>query len=236
MKFVQGRFIQRIKRTQSIESFRFQLQERLDFIPGQFIQVLFDKEEPGNKDLNKYLSFSSSPGKEYIEVTKRLSQSSFSEKLRNLKPGDSLMFKGPLGRCVIKPEYKKIGFLIGGIGITPVISILEEISLAAKDTDAVLIYSNRSEQDVPFKEDLDKWNQQPGVRIVYTMTDVLPENKGYIYGRIDKSIVQEQMPDIKQRVVFLFGPPGMVKAMHEVCLQIGVNEDNLRIENFIGYS
>ena len=77
--------------------------------------------------MNKYLSFSSSPTNDYIEVTKRLSDSVFSQKLKALKPSDEVLLKGPSGNCVLKEEYKKIGFLIGGIGITPVISMIEYI-------------------------------------------------------------------------------------------------------------
>ena len=99
MKTVRGKLVERIKRTPSIESFRFLLEEKVDFIPGQFLQVIFDENDLNNRELNKYLSFSSSPAKGYIEVTKRLSQSQFSEKLRGLQYGTKVLFKAPMGKC-----------------------------------------------------------------------------------------------------------------------------------------
>ena len=124
METIRARLIETIDRAPGTRSFRLLPEKHIDFLPGQFLQVIFD---PGNKDLNKYLSFSSSPTKEYIEFTKRLSSSAFSEKLRSLKINVQVLLKAPLGSCVFKEEYRKIAFLIGGIGITPVISILEYI-------------------------------------------------------------------------------------------------------------
>ena len=60
MKEMRVRLIERIKRTKTIESFRFQSKEKIDFIPGQYCQVIFDEAKRENKDLNKYLSMSSS--------------------------------------------------------------------------------------------------------------------------------------------------------------------------------
>jgi ferredoxin-NADP reductase len=79
MKEVKVKFIEKIKRTPSVTSFRFLPAEKIDFIPGQFLQIIFDEKNRGNKDLNKYLSFSCSPQRDYIEITKRLSESEFSE-------------------------------------------------------------------------------------------------------------------------------------------------------------
>ena len=79
---------ERVARTPSVESFRFDLPEKLHFSPGQFGQVIFDPGERKNRDLNKYLSFSSAPERDYVEVTKRLSDSEFSRRLRSLRPGD----------------------------------------------------------------------------------------------------------------------------------------------------
>ena len=58
-KLVKAKVSAKIKRTPTIESIRFRLQESMDFIPGQFLQLIFDETNLDNRDLNKYLSFSS---------------------------------------------------------------------------------------------------------------------------------------------------------------------------------
>lgn len=228
--------IDRIKRTPTIESFRFASAEKIDFSPGQFLQVIFDEKDRNNKELNKYLSFSSAPGKDYIEVTKRLSESLFSQRLRGLKAGDEVYIKAPFGNCVFKDEYQKIGFLIGGIGITPVISILEYIVGKKLSTDAVLLYSNRTEADIAFRQVLDYWQESnKNIKISYTITECQPKDSSCEFGRIDKNLALEKIKDYKERIFFIFGPPKMVEAMQALCIEVGCDRGNIKTENFVGY-
>jgi len=104
METYDARLVQRIIRTPTIESFRFLPDKKIDFIPGQFLQVIFDEKNPDNKELNKYLSFSSDPAREYIEITKRLSESSFSQKLKELKTSDEILLKAPPRREISIPD------------------------------------------------------------------------------------------------------------------------------------
>jgi ferredoxin-NADP reductase len=236
MRELRARLIERIRRTDTVESFRFAPAEKLDFIAGQFMQVILDERSRDNKELNKYLSFSSSPMRAYIEFTKRLSQSVFSQRLRALKPGDEVLLKAPLGACVFKAEYPKIGFLIGGIGITPVISIIEYITEKKIGTDTVLFYSNRNEADIAFRAELDQWQaRNKKLKIFYLVTDCPPKEESCIYGRIDKNILQQKVPSFTERTIFIFGPPKMVEAMSALCIEVGCSKDNLKTESFIGY-
>lgn len=233
IKILKAKSTGRIKRTSSVESFRFLPQENVDFAPGQFLQVIFDE---NNKEVNKYLSFSSSPTKEYIEVTKRLSDSEFSKKLNNLKEGEEVLLKVSLGNCVFKDDYKKIAFLVGGIGITPVISIMEYIAEKKLNTDVVLFYSNKTEEDIAFKKELDNWQRSSNnINIIYTLTDCQPKDKNCLSGRINKDLLMEKVKDLDERVLFIFGPPRMVEAMKNLCLDLGCKKEDLKTESFIGY-
>ena len=227
---------ERIKRTQTVESFRFCAKEKINFVPGQFLQLIFDEENRDNKELNKYLSFSSLPSKNYLEVTKRISDSNFSQRLKNLKIGDELLLKAPLGNCVFNPEYEKIGFLIGGIGITPVISIIGYIVDEKLNTDAILLYSNRREEDIAFKGELDHWRSvNYNIKVIYTVTDCPPKDSRCIFGRINKELISQNAPDFRERIFFIFGPPKMVNAMNNLCLELGCPKENIKTESFIGY-
>lgn len=227
---------ERIKRTQTVESFRFCAKEKINFVPGQFLQLIFDEENRDNKELNKYLSFSSLPSKNYLEVTKRISDSNFSQRLKNLKIGDELLLKAPLGNCVFNPEYEKIGFLIGGIGITPVISIIGYIVDEKLNTDAILLYSNRREEDIAFKGELDHWRSvNYNIKVIYTVTDCPPKDSRCIFGRINKELISQNAPDFKERIFFIFGPPKMVNAMNNLCLELGCIQEKIKTESFIGY-
>jgi len=219
-----------------VDSFRFHPLEEIEFIPGQFLEVIFDVENKKNSELNKFLSFSCAPGREYIEVTKRLSNSIFSERLRRLKAGDEVLIKAPLGECVLKETDKEIGFLIGGIGITPVISILEYIIDNDLKTDVCLFYSNRQEEEIAFKKELNLWqNRNSHIKVFYTVTDRQPSDKNCIFGRIDKNLIMERDNNFNKRAVFIFGSPKMVEAMKSLCIEAGTAYSQIRTEKFLGY-
>ncbi|MDD5154958.1 MAG: FAD-dependent oxidoreductase [Candidatus Omnitrophica bacterium] len=236
MKEIKARLIQRIKRTPTVESFRFLPEEKLNFIPGQFTRLIFDGENRENKELNKYLSFSCSPGKEYVEVTKRLSSSAFSSRLKGLKIGGEVSLAPPSGNCIFKDDYKNIGFLIGGIGITPVISIIEHVINRKLETDIVLVYSNRTDEEIAFKQELDRWRSlNDKLKIFYMVTDCEPKDNTCIHGMITKDLVKEKICDMNKRIFFIFGPAGMVEAMKVLSFELGCDKESVKSETFVGY-
>lgn len=236
MKEIRVKFIERIKRTPTVASFRFQPLEPLDFLPGQFLQIVFDEANRGNKELNKYLSFSSSPTKPYVEVTKRLSQSAFTSRLNSLVTGDQILIKAPMGTCVFDPSYQKIGFLIGGIGITPVISILEYIIAKELHTEVHVVYSNRTDDEIAFRQELDAWQaKHANIKVSYTLTECQPKDNTCLFGAIDQNLLYTHVCDLTERVIFIFGPPRMVEAMRQLSFDLGCAADRVKVENFVGY-
>ena len=236
MSEFKAKLIDEIQRIPSIKSFRFEAESKIDFLPGQFLFVMFDRGNPKNRQLNKYLSFCSSPLKNYFEVTKKLSQSDFSKRLNNLKIGDELSFQGPMGNCIFKEEFGKIVFLIGGIGITPVISMIEYIVEKKLNTNAVLIYSNRMPEEMAFKKELDQWRHEAkNIRIIYIITDCKVPDPECIEGRIDKTVLAQKVDDLKERINYIFGPPAMVRAMKQLCIECGCDKNRIMAENFVGY-
>lgn len=234
IRLLKGKLIERIKRTYSIESFRVELEDKVDFLPGQFLQVIFDKDNLNNRDLNKYLSLSCSPTKNYIEFTKRLSDSLFSQKLNSLKPGDFLDVKAPLGQCIFSNE-KDIVFLIGGIGITPVISIVDYLVEKNLSTKVTVFYSNRTEDDIAFKKELDVWQSTGKISLFYTVTDCQPKDKNCLLGTINQELIARHITCLTERTFFIYGPPKMVEAMTSLCLAMGCVKDKIKKEVFIGY-
>jgi len=236
MKDVKGKLIERIKRTDSVESFRFSTEEKIDFMPGQFLQVVLDRQDRSNKALNKYLSFSSGPQKDYIEVTKKLTDSEFSNRLKNLRQGEEVLFKAPMGKCIFKDEYNQVGFLVGGIGITPVISILEHIADNKIDTDVCLFYSNWTKKDIAFKEQLDAWSRDNGnIKVLHMVESCEFDEEGYFAGRINEEFIKNRACDFEKRMCFIFGPPAMVNSMKDICLKLDIPKERLLTESFIGY-
>lgn len=230
MNIYNVKLIQKIIRTKLATSFR--LIPEIDFLPGQFMQILFDENDEFNAEMNKFISFSCAPGKNYIEFTKKLSESNFSKKLMALEQGDTFKIKAPLGETVYYDNQKKIAFLIGGIGITPAISIIEHIFVNNINTNVILLYSNRTVDDIAFKPELDKWNAVENINVFYRVGEGKTDANTSI-GKIDDDFVKSIISDLKSTTFYSFGPPRMVDAMVDLCNRIGC--EKIITETFMGY-
>lgn len=223
-----------IKRTHNVKSFRFGRRDNVDFKPGQFF---FATIRVDGREATKHFSFSNSPTeKGHIEFTKKLTDSDFSKALDRLKVGDWARLKMPLGSFTFEGKYKKIGFLSGGIGITPIRSICKYIVDKKIDTDMILLYGNRTVNDIVFKEDFDIMQKgHSGFKVVHILSEAGAEWPGRT-GHIDGKVIREEIPDFTERRFYICGPPTMVEAMKKILLdELSVAKENIITENFTGY-
>ena len=194
------------------------------------------------RGLTRVFTIVSAPEEDTLSFTTRYfddTSSSFKRALFRMQPGDRLWAYGPspiFDYFRALDADKEYVLLIGGIGITPVISILEYIVKKDLNTDVCLLYSNRSKDDIAFGQEIDIWSKgNPRIKVFYTITDQEPKDQRYYFGRIDKQFLMKNIPDFKERIFFIFGPPKMVSAMENICNEAGCNKEMIKAENFVGY-
>jgi ferredoxin-NADP reductase len=126
--------------------------------------------------------------------------------------------------------------LAGGIGITPFRSICKyctDMRLTAKIT---LLYGNRSESDIVFKKELEEMEKQnENLKVVFMLNEASSRWKG-VTGVIDAELVKKEVPDYKERVFYVCGPPPMVQAMEKLIRDLGLPQTQLRLEAFTGHT
>ncbi|OPY21259.1 MAG: Sulfhydrogenase 1 subunit gamma [Methanomethylovorans sp. PtaU1.Bin093] len=232
MKF-EERTIDIIKRTHDVKSFRFKRPEGFDYKPGQYILVSLEVE---GKSITKAFSLSSSPTeKDHIEFTKKLTGHPFSNVLDNMKTGDSAVISGPFGKMTFEGEYAKVALLSGGIGITPMISICRYCTDLHLDADIMLIYSNKTENDLAFREELDEMmHNNSNLKVVYTLTRASESWTG-CRERICENMVVREIPDYRERHFLICGPPEMVRSMEEMLTAMKIQKDMVKKEALAGY-
>jgi glycine betaine catabolism B len=226
-----------IDRVPGVKSFRFTRQDGFYFKPGQWFFVHLDIE---GEERKKPFSFSSSPTEEgYVEFTKKLTSSDFSKKLNDLSRGDKVKLKMPFGNLTFEGGKDKIALLSGGIGITPFRSICKYATDKGIETDIKLLYGSADPDNIIFREDLDLMQKQnPSLRVIHTVTSSDAARLGWkgCSGYIDENMIKDQIPDFNERVFFVCGPPGMVSCLVEMLKSsLGMPEDKIRVENFVGY-
>jgi len=226
-----------IQRTHNVKSFRFRIEEEVDFKPGQFFFVTIKID---GAERTKHFSFSNSPTeKGYVEFTKRITDSEFSQALERLKVGNWARLKMPYGSFTFGGEYEKIVFLSGGIGITPIRSICKFATDSILPTDMVLLYGNNREEDIIFRQDLDSMQSvNKNLSIVYTLTSSDIDKKIWKgrTGYINDNMIKEEIPDYAERIFYICGPPRMVESLINILRnKLGIQEDKIKTENFVGY-
>ena len=222
-----------ISQADDVKSFRFPRPTDFVYKPGQFIVITIRSKE---HTLTKHFSFSSSPTeKDVIEFTKKLTGHEFSNALDALTVGDWTAIDGPYGNFTFEGEYEKVGMLSGGIGITPLRSMCKYCTDMKLGTSIVLLYGNRTEENIVFREDLEQMQRQnKNLRVVFTLDEPSEGWSGEI-GRISVDMLKRMVPDFAKRVFYTCGPPGMVHAMSRLLTHFKIHEQQIRTESFAGY-
>ncbi len=225
-----------IPRTPTVKSFHFPIRAKnVRYLPGQFffLTIKIRREEATHP-----FSFSSSPtDKGYIEFTKRITQSDFSQALNAMRPGAWGRLRGPFGEFTLPRQQRQLAFLSGGIGITPLRSMFRYI--AAKDLpyDIIMLYGNSGFAEICFREELEALTAaHPNLRVVHVLvgSDV-PPGWWCKVGLINKDLVAELVPDYKERLFYVSGPPRMVMALEEQLVALGMPRRQIRRDSFTGY-
>ncbi len=170
--------------------------------------------------------------KEYIEFTKKITNSAFSQLLDRLKGGEWADINGPRGKFVLE-DIKKTCFLSGGIGITPIHSICQYCTDMKLDTDIILLYGNEEKRDIVFQSDFERMvENNPNIKVVHILNNLPANWKGHS-GYITTDIIQKEISGFQERMFYICGPPKMVDAMLELLKDLDVKK--IKIEKFPGY-
>jgi hypothetical protein len=126
--------------------------------------------------------------------------------------------------------------LAGGIGITPFMSMIRyatEISLKSRIT---LIYSCKTQDDIPFYEDLLKLEiLNPRFKVAFYISDgvINKLHRGKIFtGNINKKIISNITTTQSPLTSFICGPPPFMETMKQNLLDLGMEDSDIILEGF----
>jgi predicted ferric reductase len=166
-------------------------------------------------------------GRELRLTSKKLGD--FTKELPNIKVGTQVLIDGPHGVFTEKLITKdKLLFIAGGIGITPIRSMLE--SLGNRFPDKVLLYSNKTPADTVLGGEILDLSEKYGFKAVNIYSDEKVD--GAEFGRLDKDMLAKLVPDIASRDIFLCGPPPMMIALRNALVLLGVPKNQIHFERF----
>jgi ferredoxin-NADP reductase len=228
--FVQVPVLAVFSETADIKTIRMARPEGFEFSAGQFLAV---RVRVDGKDCSRCYSVSSGPDVGgYLEISVKR-QGLVSNALHVMaRPGALVSVRRPNGAFKYPSgDDRPIVLLAGGVGITPLISMLRHAIHAEPSRAVTLLYSARTEADFAFRDELAalaRRNPQLCVQLASTRSsspDVYP-------GRIDADLVRATVPDIAHSICLVCGPLPMIEMMKTVLPGLGVPAAQIRHEVF----
>lgn len=235
-----SKLLSRVEVAEGTMAFHFEKPAQFDFKPGQSADVtLSNPPETDSEGNTRTFSIASSPFENQLIFATRMRDTAFKRSLKKVMLGTPVKIDVAMGSFTLhKNSAKPAVFLAGGIGITPFLSILRQADHDRLSHKLYLFYSNRRPEDAPFLDDLQRLERSnPNFQLICTMTEMLMSQKEWKgeTGLINKEMLSRYLTNLQGPIYYVAGPPAMVTGMRELLVGAGVDEDDIRTEEFAGY-
>lgn len=219
---------------------RFDKPPGFAFQPGQFVDItLLNPLETDAEGNSRAFSIASTPEDNFLLIATRLRGSAFKRVLSHMPPGTEVKVDGLFGDLRLHHDRSREAVILcGGIGITPFRSIILDATQKQLRGRILLFYSNRRPEDAAFLEEMTALaKQDPNFTLIACMTNMKSSHRHWAGEQepISRKILEKHLARLSSPVYYVTGPPGFVTGMRVILAEYGVDDDNLRTEEFTGY-
>ncbi|AHB42753.1 hypothetical protein RAAC3_TM7C00001G0916 [Candidatus Saccharibacteria bacterium RAAC3_TM7_1] len=221
-------FKEKVEKQGNVTRFVFTPVEPTSWQPGQYVHYTLPHDNADDRGDERWFTISSAPFEGDIWITTRINDpgSTFKQRLQSLKPGETIETDAPEGDFTLDDLTREYIFVAGGIGITPFRSILNKLHHDGKEVRIALLYANRDEASIAFKDELEAISQaHPGFTITYFEGDK----------HIDEAALKAAAAELNDPIYYVSGPEPMVEAFEATLKQMGVDEVHAKFDYFPGY-
>jgi len=221
-------------------AFHFERPRHFLFKAGQFVDLILPNARKDEAEQPTHaFSIASSPFAQEIVVVTRMRNTAFKRALSDLAIGAPVRLKAAMGSFTLHKNISRPAiFLAGGIGIAPFISMLRDVAANRTQMPIYLFYANRFRKDAPF---MDVLRGLESVLSKFTFVPTLTRSDGVDggwegqTGRISGEMLLRHVSSLREAICYVAGPAGMVSAARLALTAAGVDDDDIRTEEFAGY-
>jgi ferredoxin-NADP reductase len=226
---------------QDTYDFDFRVEGTPKFKPGQYMEWTLKHEKQDARGMRRYFTIASSPTEKEIKIGVKFypKPSSYKKTLESLKPGDLIVASQLAGDFTLpKDTSKKLVFLAGGIGVTPFRSMVKYLLDTGEKRDIAMFYANNSFSDVAYRDMFDLAQKTFGMKMIYTLNETthVPPDFTYERGLITASMIEEKVPDFKERMFYISGPRSMITSFEKTLKGMGVPHHRIKTDFFPGFA
>jgi ferredoxin-NADP reductase len=210
--------------------------DRLHYQAGQYAAIGFRGNNGRRSPMRCFSIVSSSTHPDELKFAVRV-EGNFTTSLAGLKIGDKVFVQGPFGDFIINKNHdRNIVMIAGGIGITPLMSMIRTWCLTGSSIPITLLYSYRSRHNIPFYDELKRLaKQNPKFKVIIFVTDkaTAPNAPHLLSGRMSERHLQAVVSgSYAGSSYFLCGPIGFLQNVRTMLRTMGVDEHRLITESF----
>ena len=221
-------------------AFHFQKPGGFAFKAGQFGDfTLINPVETDAEGNTRGFSLASAPYEDTLMFATRMRDTAFKRTLKAMEVGTEVSLDAPYGSFTLHNNSRVPAvFLTGGIGVTPVRSIVLQAAHDNLPHKLFLFDSNRKPEDAAFLNSLlGAEVKNPNYTFVGTMTEMQKSGRKWngATGYITKAMLEKYVGDLTLPIYYVAGPASMVTVMRKTLNEAGVDDDNIRTEEFSGY-
>jgi ferredoxin-NADP reductase len=220
-------------------AFVFDKPEGFVFQAGQYVAITLPALDFADaKGATRTMSIASAPSDEHLLFAMRITGSAFKQTLAAMPIGGEVIIRDAVGHFTLPEDDQThpIVFLAGGIGITPVRSILREAVRTGRRNPFTLFYSNRAPKDVAFVDELASIPE-----LTYTCVNTLTDEAKLLclwqkeHGFICPPMLTKYLDDIHAPLYYIVGAPGFSTAMERMLKEVlGIAPEAIRMDPFTG--
>jgi len=224
--------------THDTKQFRFELiePETIDYIPGQYMQLLTPVDEKSGEEVYRAYSMSSDPAeKNVIETIIRLVPGGICTTycFEYLKVGDEVKLNGPYGDFWLSETNAPIVFIAGGSGMAPIKSILHHMRNTGNKRKATYYFGANKVEEL-FLVDLMRQFESELADFRFVPVVAVPDESEKWDGEagLVTEAVTRDLKNAPECEAYLCGGPGMIDAAINVLKELGIGEERIYYDKF----
>ncbi len=202
--------------------------KKMKYIPGQYCWITIHK-TPFSLQQHPF-SFCSSARYPNVQLTAK-ALGDFTAAWKDLMPGGKAFLEGPFGAFTPEPDAH-LFLIMGGIGITPAMSMLRTLRDDRDSRKAILIYANKDWGTVVFREELEALATEINLTVVHVLEQT-GENWNGEKGLITEELLKRHFPADKEKYMYFICGPRPLMDIAEVSLHnLGIDWRRIYSERF----
>ncbi|MET0465052.1 MAG: FAD-binding oxidoreductase [Chitinophagaceae bacterium] len=207
----------------NVRRFKLSKPEGYSFKAGQATEISINRDGWINE--RRPFTFTSLEEWDHLEFTIKIynDHTGVTNQLGEILPGEELILHDVFGTITYRGQGV---FIAGGAGLTPFIAILRRLQKDEALGNNMLLFSNRTAQDIFLKNELQVMLGKKFINTLTQETDPL-----YDHGKIDAEYIQSKVQDLDQ-YFYICGPDPMIASLRDILASLGVNKDQIVFEEF----